>query len=71
MERVKISDAAAILGVSENFVRLGIQRGELPIGSAVKMSSKWTYHISPYLLEQYTGKKMPPVAATTDGNRLT
>ena len=68
MERVKIKDAALILGVSEQFVRIGMQRGELPIGSAVKMSSKWTYHISPYLLEQYTGKKMPPAA--TDGKRI-
>lgn len=66
---MKIKDAALILGVSEQFVRLGMQRGELPIGSAVKMSSKWTYHISPHLLEQYTGKKMP--SAATDGNRLT
>lgn len=68
MERVKIKDAAALLGVSEHFVRLGMQRGALPIGSAVKMSSKWTYHISPYLLEQYTGKKMP--SAATDGKRI-
>lgn len=66
MERVKVEDAAKILGVSSQFIRLGIQRGILPIGYAVKTSSKWTYHISPFLLEQYIGKKMPPAA--TDGN---
>lgn len=57
MERVKVEDAAKLLGVSSQFIRLGIQRGTLPIGSAVKTSSKWTYHISPFLLEQYIGKK--------------
>lgn len=68
MERVKIKDAAALLGVSEHFVRLGMQRGELPIGSAVKMSSRWTYHISPHLLEQYTGKKCRQRQLTARGS---
>jgi hypothetical protein len=56
-KRIKVKDAAEILGVSQQFIRLGIQRGELPIGTAVKMSSKWTYHISPKLLEEYAGKQ--------------
>ena len=57
MERVKVADAAKLLGVSPQFVRIGMQRGLLPIGTAVKMSSVWTYHISPNLLEQYINKK--------------
>ena len=65
MERIKVKDAASLLNVSEQFVRIGMQRGTLPIGSCVKMSSKWTYHISPHLLELYTGKKMP--CAATQG----
>lgn len=65
MERVKVKDAASAMGVSEQFVRIGMQRGNLPIGSCVKLSGKWTYHISPYLLEQYLGKKMP--CAATQG----
>ena len=69
MERVKIKEAAKLLGVSEQFVRIGMQREILPIGVAVKMSSKWTYHISPGLLEAYLNKKMPPAA--TDGKRFT
>ena len=78
MKRIKVSEAAKILGVSSQFVRLGLQRGTLPIGTAVKMSSKWTYYINPHLLELYLGidipdqqnticNKMPPVTATTDG----
>lgn len=56
MERVKVSEAAKLLGVSEQYVRIGMQRGLLPIGSCVKTSTKWTYHISPYLLRQYIGE---------------
>lgn len=51
--KVTVSEAAKLLGVSSQFVRLGLQRGELPIGSAVKMSSVYTYHISPQLLDKY------------------
>lgn len=61
MERVSVKEAASLLGVSQQFVRIGMQRGQLPIGSAVKMSSKWAYHISPYLFEKYLGE-----AATSD-----
>lgn len=56
MSRVKVSEAAALMGVSEQFVRVGLQRGLLPIGTAVKLSSKWTYYISPKLLGEYIGK---------------
>ena len=55
MNRIKVSEAAAILNVSEQFIRIGLQTGKLPIGSAVKMSSRWTYHISEHLLDQYMG----------------
>lgn len=53
--RVKVKEAADILGTSQEYIRLGLQKGVLPIGSAVKMSSVWTYHISPKLLEAYSG----------------
>lgn len=54
--RVSVKEAAEILGVSQQFIRIGMQRGLLPIGTAVKMSSRWTYHISPKLLEEYVGQ---------------
>ena len=56
MKRIKVSEAAKILGVSSQFVRIGLQRGTLPIGTAVKMSSKWTYYINPKKLADYIGK---------------
>jgi len=55
MSRITVKEAARQLGVSEQFVRLGLQRKELPIGAAVKMSSRWTYHISEARLREYVG----------------
>ncbi len=56
-KNISVRKAAEILGVSQQFVRIGLQRQLLPIGTAVKMSSRWTYHISPKLLENYVGEK--------------
>lgn len=54
--RILPVEAAEILNVSPQFVRVAMQQGKLPIGTAVKMSSIWTYHISQKLLEEYSGK---------------
>ncbi len=43
------------MNVSQQFIRVGMQQDRLPIGTAVKMSSQWTYFISEKLLEEYTG----------------
>ena len=50
--KIKVTEAAALLHVSDQFVRIGMQRGILPIGTALKMSTKWTYHISAAVLCQ-------------------
>ena len=43
---------------SEMFVRIGLQRGILPIGTAIKLNGKhYTYYISPKLFKDYTGIK--------------
>lgn len=54
---ISVKKAAEILGKSQQFVRVGLQRERLPIGTAVKMSSRWTYHISPKLLKEYVGSR--------------
>ena len=61
MDRIKVADAAKLMGVSEQFIRIGLQRNTLPIGHAVKLK-QWAYYISRPMLEQYTGKKIPPAA---------
>lgn len=47
--------AARVLGVSPQFIRIGLQQGRLPFGSAVKFKNKYSYHISPALLAEYMG----------------
>ncbi len=50
-----IAEAAELLGKSKQFLRIGLQRGIFPFGYAVKMSSKYTYHISRKKLYEYMG----------------
>ena len=54
--RILPTEAAIILNVSPQFVRVAMQQGKLPIGTAVKMSSVWTYYISEKMLADYSGK---------------
>ncbi|HZX21298.1 MAG TPA: hypothetical protein VFF25_02790 [Clostridia bacterium] len=54
---MSVKKAAEILGVSQQFIRIGLQRQLLPIGTAVKMSTRWTYRISPKLLGEYIGRR--------------
>lgn len=56
--RVRVEDAARILGASPLFVRTAMQKGLLPIGTAVKMSSVWTYNIQLELLSRYLGREI-------------
>lgn len=53
---VKICEVAKLMGKSEQFVRIGLQRGLLPIGTAIKTGTKYSYYISPKLLEEYIGR---------------
>lgn len=55
MKRLTVAEAAKRMGVSQQFVRIGLQRGILPFGYAVKMSDRYTYHISENKLEDYLG----------------
>ena len=57
MSSLKVSERAKILGKSQQFVRIGLQRGILPFGYAIKMSSKWTYRISEAKVYEYLGKR--------------
>lgn len=57
-DKVLPTEAAAIMGASAQFVRIGIQQGILPIGCAVKMFSIWTYNISKERLEAYLGRNI-------------
>ena len=57
---IKPAEAAEILGVSAQFVRVAMQMEKLPIGIAIKLpgSNEWTYQISENLLQQRTAKNV-------------
>ncbi|MEA4846697.1 MAG: hypothetical protein VB106_05615, partial [Clostridiaceae bacterium] len=57
-QNISVKEAAQIMGVSQQFVRIGMQEKLLTIGTAVQMSSIWTYHISPKLFYEYVGISM-------------
>ena len=53
---MKVEEAAELMGVSLQFIRVGIQKGILPFGCAVQISGKkYTYYISRSKFEEYTG----------------
>ncbi|WP_300304626.1 hypothetical protein [Anaerosolibacter sp.] len=56
-KNISVKKAAEIMGKSQQFVRVGLQRGLFPFGTAVKMSSIWTYYISPKQFYEYVGIK--------------
>lgn len=56
-KKVSIKKAAKLMGTSEQFVRIGLRNNRFPFGTAVKLSTKWTYYISPKLFYQYINKE--------------
>lgn len=56
-KKISIKKASSLMNKSEQFIRVGLQRGILPIGNAVKLSSRWSYYISPKLFYEYIGKR--------------
>lgn len=54
---ISVKEAAEIMGKSQQFIRIGLQMGILPFGVAVKLSTKWTYYISPLQFYEYVGIK--------------
>lgn len=58
--KIKIKDAARIMEVSEQFVRIGLQRKLFPFGFAIRLylEQKYTYFISPARFAEYMGLTM-------------
>ncbi len=57
MKNIPTRIVADILGKSEQWVRLGLQRNQLPIGAAVMTSTQWSYHVSYEKLKEYVGEE--------------
>lgn len=59
--RLTIHEVAVLMGASEQFVRVSLQRGLLPIGYAFKQSSEYTYYVNAVQFSQYTGLSMETI----------
>ena len=56
---MKVTECARLLNKSPQFVRIGLQRGILPFGYAIKLTGdKYTYHISEKKLYEYIEKEV-------------
>ena len=59
VRKITVKEAARCMGKSDQFVRIGIQRGLLPIGNAVPGSgNSWNYYISPPKFREYVGAEL-------------
>lgn len=59
IKKIPLKVAAYLMGKNYNFVRIGLQRGVFPFGSAIRTHqaphSRYTYYISPKKFMEYTG----------------
>ena len=55
IEKLNVKDVARLMGKNEMFIRIGLQRGLLPFGIAIKTSSKYSYYINTNKFYEYIG----------------
>lgn len=56
VRKISVRDAARCMGKSEQFIRVGLQRGALSFGSAVPgVGARWNYYINPTRFRNYVG----------------
>lgn len=58
MEKITVNDVARALNKSPQYIRICLQKGLLPFGTACKMphSNSWTYVIFPKKFKDYVGE---------------
>lgn len=54
-KKISIQKASQLMGKSQQFVRIGLQRNLLPFGVAIKTSNRYSYYISPKQFYDYVG----------------
>lgn len=64
--RISVKRAAELLGASEQFIRIGMQKKQLNIGVAVKNKNSWSYVITKQLFEKETRIKVPDEESQVD-----
>lgn len=57
-DALTVKEAAKLMGKTEQFIRIGLQRNILPFGWAVPMGKEWSYFISRAKFEEFTGIRL-------------
>lgn len=56
VKKISVKEAARCMGKSDQFVRIGLQRGLLPFGRAVPGTGTcWNYYINPAKFKEFVG----------------
>lgn len=56
MKKITVKRAAELMGVSAQYIRVGLQKEVLPFGCALKVGGdNYSYYISPAKFSEYTG----------------
>lgn len=66
--RLTVKEAASLMGVSEQFLRIGLQQGRFPFGTAVKTSTRWTYYLNTTHFLRYIGAEIDKTVNALESN---
>lgn len=56
IKKISVKEAARCMGKSDQFIRIGLQRGLLPFGNAVPgTGTYWNYYINPAKFKDFVG----------------
>ena len=59
IKKISVKEAARCMGTSDQFVRIGLQRGRLPFGNAGPgTGNNWNYYINPTKFREYVGAEV-------------
>lgn len=64
---ISVTAAAKLMGVSPQFIRVGLQKKTLPFGYAVKFEKSYRYFISAQKFTFHTGIEIPRREVVSDG----
>ena len=52
-DRISVSEASRRMGVTPQFLRMGLRTGKFPFGTAIRMEKRWAYYINAKRFELY------------------
>lgn len=54
-QKILPTEAAKIMGVTPQFIRIGLQQNKFSFGTAVKINKRWSYYINEKKFKEYLG----------------